>query len=131
MDKHLLPALGQIPLRKLRPQHIQEYYAEALEKGHAGGKGPLSARTVHHHHVVLSAALKWALRQGYLGNNPCTLVDPPRPRKTSMRTLTVQEVGDLLGAARDTDYYPIIFTALNSGLRQAELLGLRWRDAPT
>jgi len=45
-----------------------------------------------------------------------------------MRTLTVPEVEQLLSAAADSYYYPVIYTAVSSGLRQAELLGLRWRD---
>jgi len=35
---------------------------------------------------------------------------------------------DLLTYARDSYYYPVIYTAVSTGLRQAELLGLRWRD---
>jgi len=45
-----------------------------------------------------------------------------------MKTLTPQEVARLLGVAKDTAYYPIIYAAVNTGWRQAELLGLRWRD---
>ena len=45
-----------------------------------------------------------------------------------VRTLTPQEVARLLGVAKDTPYYPIVYTAVNKGLRQAELLGLRWLD---
>ncbi|HLB11338.1 MAG TPA: site-specific integrase, partial [Dehalococcoidia bacterium] len=45
-----------------------------------------------------------------------------------MRTLTPAEVAVLLEAARDSYYYPVIYTAVSTGLRQAELLGLRWRD---
>ena len=45
-----------------------------------------------------------------------------------MKTLMPQEVARLLTTARDTVYYPIIYTAVNTGLRQAELLGLRWAD---
>jgi len=45
-----------------------------------------------------------------------------------MKTLTPQEVSRLLNAAQNTPYNPIIFTAVNTGLRQAELLGLRWHD---
>jgi integrase len=45
-----------------------------------------------------------------------------------MKTLTPQEVSRLLSAAQDTVYYPITYTAVNTGLRQAELLGLRWHD---
>jgi integrase len=44
-----------------------------------------------------------------------------------MKTLTPQEVARLLSIAKDTAYYSIIYTAVNTGLRQAELLGLRWR----
>jgi integrase len=45
-----------------------------------------------------------------------------------MRTLTPEEVQILLETAANSHYYPIIYTAINTGLRQAELLGLRWRD---
>jgi len=45
-----------------------------------------------------------------------------------MRTLTPFEVEVLLDSAKDNYYYPVIYTAVSSGLRQAELLGLRWRD---
>jgi integrase len=45
-----------------------------------------------------------------------------------MRTITPEEVGILLRTAQDSQYYPVIYTAVSSGLRQAELLGLRWRD---
>jgi integrase len=42
--------------------------------------------------------------------------------------LTPEEVESLLETASDSQFYPIIYTALSTGLRQAELLGLRWRD---
>jgi len=45
-----------------------------------------------------------------------------------MRTLTPSEVEVLFESARGNYYYPIIYTAISTGLRQAELLGLRWRD---
>jgi len=117
---HLIPALGHVQLKHLHPQAIQNYYGKAIER--------LSARTVHHHHRVLSQALKWAVRQGYLGRNPAELVDPPSPRKKAMRTLTPGEVEVLLDVAKDSYYYPVIYTAVSSGLRQAELLGLTWRN---
>ena len=117
IERHLIPALGHIQLKQLTPQAIQNYYGKACEK--------LSARTVHHQHRVLSEALKHAVRQGYLGRNPCELVDSPSPRKKAMRTLTPGELEVLLNSAQDSHYFPVIYTAVNSGLRQAELLGLR------
>ena len=54
VDKHLVPALGPIPLAKLAPVHVQSYYADALESGRRNGKGGLSAQTVRHHDRVLN-----------------------------------------------------------------------------
>ena len=45
-----------------------------------------------------------------------------------MKTLMPQEVAALLSVAKGTAYYPIIYVAVNTGLRQAELLGLTWRN---
>ena len=45
-----------------------------------------------------------------------------------MRTLTPGEVEVLFKNAQDNYYYPLVYTAVSTGLRQAELLGLRWRD---
>ncbi len=120
IECHLIPALGQYQLKHLNPQAIQAYYGKACET--------LSARTVHHQHRVLSQSLKYAVRQGYLGRNPAELVDPPSPKGRAMRTLTPDEVGVLFGVAQDSYYYPVYYAAVSSGLRQAELLGLRWRD---
>jgi integrase len=128
VSRHLIPNLGHLPLTQIQPQHIQEYYARSLAGGRVDGKGALSARSVLHIHRVLFQALNYAVRQGLLIRNVADLVDPPRARKTRMKTLIPQEVSRLLNATQDTVYYPIIYTAVNTGLRQAELLGLRWHD---
>ncbi|MBA7541064.1 Tyrosine recombinase XerC [subsurface metagenome] len=120
VKRYLIPALGQVQLKHLHPQAIQSYYGKAIEK--------VSARTVHKHHRLLSQALKYAVRQGYLGRNPCELVDSPSWKGRAMRTLTPAEVEALFDVAKDSYYYPVYYTAVSSGLRQGELLGLRWRD---
>jgi integrase len=120
VEHHLIPALGQVQLKHLHPQAIQSYYGKAVEK--------LSARTVHKHHRLLSQALKYAVRQGYLGRNPCELVDPPSWKGKPMRTLIPAEVEALFDEAKDSYFYPVYYSAVSTGLRQGELLGLRWRD---
>ena len=120
IEHHLTPKFGHFLLKQLTPQAIQAYYGQACQS--------LSSRTVHHQHRILSQALKYAVRQGLIGKNPCEFVDPPRPRAKIMRTLDPAEVSILLEASEGNYYYPVIYTALSSGLRQAELLGLRWRD---
>lgn len=120
VEHHLIPALGQAQLKHLHPQAIQSYYSKAVEK--------LSPRTVAKHHRLLSQALKYAVRQGCLGRNPCELVDPPSWKGKPMRTLIPAEVEALFDEAKDRYFYSVYYSAVSTGLRQGELLGLRWRD---
>jgi integrase len=120
VEGHLIPAFGQLQLKQLNPQIIQNYYSRECEN--------VCALSVLHYHRVLSQSLKYAVRQGYLGHNPAELVDPPTAHRKKMRTMTTSEMALLLDTANHNYYYPVIYTALSSGLRQAELLGLRWRD---
>ena len=125
---HIIPALGSLPLTALQPSHIQAYYGHMLELGRRDGKGGLSAQTVKHHHRVLYEALKHAVKHGVLIRNVAEAVDPPRPDGKEMATLEPDDVHPLLNAARETPYYTLFYTAIYTGLRRSELLGLRWRD---
>jgi len=117
---HLKPALGNIQVKKLTSQVIQAFYSEECEK--------VSRRSVAAYHRLLKQALGYGVRQEILGRNICDLVDPPRWTGKTMRTLTPSELEVLLEGAADNQFYPVIYTAVSTGLRQAELLGLRWRD---
>ncbi len=128
VTSHLIPQLGHFPLTALQPSHIQAYYSRMLESGRRDGKGGLSAQTVKHHHRVLCEALKHAVKHGVLIRNVTEAVDPPRPTSKEMVTLELDDVHTLLDAARDTPYYVLFYTALYTGLRRSELLGLRWKD---
>jgi site-specific recombinase XerD len=94
MEHHLVPALGQVQLKDLTANAIQAYYGKAV--------GKVSPRTVAKHHRLLSQALKYAVRQGYLGRNPCELVDSPSWTGKRMRTLKPEEVVILLETATST-----------------------------
>ncbi len=124
----LIPALGSISLAKLRPQHIQSYYSHALQHGRADGKGGLSAKTVLHIHRLLREALQHAVKWQVLARNPADAVEPPRPQRYNPPVLSPEEVRRLLTKAADKPCGAIIHTAVMTGLRRGELLGLRWRD---
>jgi integrase len=133
MRLHLIPALGAIPLTSLQPHHIQAYYGRALksgrtalESGRRNGKGGLSAQTVYHIHRILFAALRYATKHNMVGRNVAEAVDPPRPEHREMTTADADGIRRLLEAVKDTHYYPVFFTAIYTGLRRSELLGLRW-----
>jgi len=128
VERHLIPSLGKVMLHDLQPQHIQSYYAEKLSNGRADGKGGLSARSVVYHHRILSKALDYAVKMGMVVRNVAGLVQPPRVKKVTMRTLSPEEVTRFLKEAQETDYYVYFATLLYTGLRRGELLALRWRN---
>ncbi|MDO9333180.1 MAG: tyrosine-type recombinase/integrase [Dehalococcoidales bacterium] len=119
--KHLIPALGAIPLSQLRPQHIQTLYADKLQQG-------LSPRTVQLLHVTLHLALANALRTGILARNPLDGVDPPKVERHEMKTMTEDDISRFLNEARKGEYYSLFFCLLFTGMRRGEALSLRWND---
>ena len=93
VDLHLIPALGDIRLGKLRPSHIQEAYGAWTRGGRRDGRpGGLTSTTILQHHRVLSQALSYAVRMGLAVTNSAQAVEPPVKGKTEMRALDGLEV---------------------------------------
>ena len=127
--QHVIPAMGNIPLTQLKPEHLQRYYSEKLASGRCDCGGALSATTVSHHHTCLHRALKMALKWGLISHNPADAVTPPRPQRSEMKTMNEDEVQTFLEAAKATPYYVSFYLLLFTGLRRSELLAMRWSDA--
>jgi integrase len=119
---HLQPALGQIALRDLRPEHLQHFYNQTMQQG-------LAAGTVRFCHTLLHGALAQAEKHGLLVRNVTTLTEPPRDAHTEMHTLTLAQVTTrLLPAITQDRLCAAIFLAFGTGLRRGEILALRWKD---
>jgi integrase len=118
---HMVPALGRVKLRALSPAHLQSFYRAKLDAG-------LSPRTVQYLHVVLHRALKQALRWGLVPRNVSEAVDPPRVRRKEIKPLSPAQARTLLETARGDRLEALYVLAVHCGLRQGELLGLKWED---
>ncbi len=119
---HIEPGLGAIPVGKLTPQAIQAYLSHKLSE-------KLSPTTVHHLYRLLHEALRHGVRWGILLRNPADAVDSPRRERREVRVWDEEQTKLFLGEAkRSSRYYPLYLTAALTGMRQGELLGLRWRD---
>ena len=113
--------MGHIKLKDMRPDHVQSLYNTKLESG-------ASNRTVRLIHTVLHIALNQALKIGLIGRNPSDAVIKPKLIKKEMKTLTDTQVQTLLFAARGTRHEVLYQLAVTTGLREGELLGLKWSD---
>lgn len=121
--RQLIPALGTVKLQALRPTHVRTLYADSS----------LSVSARRRCHVVLSRALDDAVRAQLLVLNPARSVGPPSERRQrayadEQRVLNEEELGSLLDHAEGTAHTVPIRLTLATGLRQGELLALRWAD---
>jgi integrase len=122
LRKHLKPTMGHLPLKDLRPEHLQHFYNKKRRQG-------ASARTVRYLHTLLYGALTQAEKNQLVFRNVATLVEPPRKERKEMQTLTLQQVTDhLLPALAEDRLFAAIYLLFGTGLRRGELLALRWRD---
>lgn len=120
-EKHVIPGIGRIPLNNLNPIHLQKFYSDLLGKG-------LSPTSVRRIHQVCRSSLKWAQQIKLIPKNPAESVSPPKKSSPEMKIWSVEEVEKFLECARGERFYTLFLLALHTGLRQGELLGLRWSD---
>jgi integrase len=118
---HLSPALGRIRLKALTSDHVRGLYREKLDSG-------LAPRTVLHIHRTLSKALKQATDDGLIPRNAAASVKPPQARREEMQPLSRDQVGMFLDTVKGDRMEALYVLAVTSGLRQGELLALKWED---
>ena len=122
IDNHIDPALGDVPLRKLTPMIIQEYYTETQR---ANG---LSSNTMRRHHDLLSSALRSAVRQDVIPASPMERVEPPRVRTTESYFYNNQELKLLYQKIEGNILELAVKLAGSLGMRREEICGLKWEN---
>src|SRR3712207_840689 len=121
MRLHLVPTLGRIKLKNLTPTHVRGLYREKLDSG-------LSPTSVQRVHVLLHKALKQAVHDGLVPRNVTDAVKAPRQSRKEIPTLTREQARTLLDTATGDRLEALYLLAIHTGLRQGELLGLKWSD---
>jgi len=127
LHTHLVPHLDGSSLDRIEPEHVERLIVAMRREG-AGPKTIINAVT------LLQQILAFGERKGWCARNPCTQVDRPKIEQAAdIRFLAIEEVEALLRGVPEDDLLgptdrALYLTAAMTGLRQGELLGLRWRD---
>ena len=122
IDNHIDPALGDVPLRKLTPMIIQEYYTETQRTS------GLSSNTMRRHHDLLSSALRSAVRQDVIPASPMERVEPPRVRTAESYFYNNQELKLLYQKIEGNILELAVKLAGSLGMRREEICGLKWEN---
>jgi len=118
---HIKPALGRVKLKDLTATHARSLYREKLESGS-------SPRTVQYIHTTLRKALQDAMSDGLIPRNVADGIKAPRPKRKEINPLSPEQARTFLKAVRGDRLEALYVLAIHRGLRQGELLGLRWED---
>jgi len=78
--------------------------------------------------VTLNKALKQAVADGLIPRNAASSVKPPKPQKKEVRPLNREQVQALFDVVSGERLEPLYVLAITAGLREGELLGLKWED---
>jgi integrase len=115
---HVIPGIGSIPIQRLRAADLQRLY----------GGLKVADRTRLHIHRVVHRMLRHSTQWNVTHQNVAALVDAPSVKSTEIEILTAPEIVRVLEALKGRSLYPIVVTALGTGMRRGELLALRWKD---
>ncbi len=117
---HIKPGIGAKKLKDLTRAHVKGLYAAKREA--------VSARTVQYIHVTLHKALKDAVADGLVPRNVSDGLKPSKSRRHEIDPLTPEQAKAFLTTAREDRFHALYVLAIHYGLRQGELLGLKWSD---
>lgn len=123
IDSSIKPYFDNIRVRltALTPKHIQDYYQSLLDRD-------LSANTVKHHHICINSALKLALKQRLIYENPIDRVTLPKLKPYEANMFTLEQLQAVLNACIGDQIEAAVYLGAYCGLRRSECLGLCWSD---
>lgn len=121
IESYIVPVIGTVKLTALKPEDINRMMRKAQDRG-------LSPSTALKARAVLRRALKIAQRYGHVAVNVADLTDAPKQVEPERPYLTADQARAVLAATEGDRLRARYLTALYLGLRQGELLGLRWQD---
>lgn len=129
VDRYINPAIGDVPLRRLRADHLDGLYDRLATTAGRHGTG-LAPKTVHEVHMIVRSSLDLAVPRQLLDHNVAHSTHARRRRPTGMRARawTAQELGTFLSAARSQRLYPALHLTAYTGMRRGEVVGLKWSD---
>jgi len=124
--------IADLPIHEIKSLKMQEYYNKMLKEN-------ISVSNIKKTHKLLNQFFKYACKEGYILINPCSNVTLPKPaiesindiiatKKSKFSYFTEEEISTLLDAFSTTKYYNVVLFALATGMRQGEILGLKWEN---
>lgn len=124
INQHIIPHIGHIPLSELNVLHIEKFLRDLRDKSLAEG-------TIKKIFSLVSSSLISAVKKDLIPKNVAALAEnKPKVKRKPVEVWDEQDVRHFLQVVRESGsrYYIAFHLALTTGMRQGEILGLRWQD---
>lgn len=119
--RNIEPTMATKRVAKVTTKDLTDLYRAHQDRG-------LSARSVYQIHACLSSMFTQACRWGWRDSNPAQWAEPPAQPNPAPVVPTPADVQKLIAEARESrrpEFADVIFLLATTGLRRAELCGLR------
>jgi integrase len=126
IDNHLKPAFEDLKIDQITFAVVEKYTVSALQKG-------TTPATLRKTLTTLSGIMKYAMKHRYIDHNPVREIDRPTDKRDGdqgeeLIILQPKEILALVDAAETQKDRALFMTAVLTGMRQGEILGLKWSD---
>lgn len=121
---HMNPVLGHYDVTSVNQAVVQNFMDILIKEK---GLNPTTARNIFGR---LSEIMQYAVKEGWIKHNPCSLILLPKGRNKTGKSLTPEEQKSLSEVLKQqkSPQNMAIQLALYSGLRISEITALRWKD---
>lgn len=138
--KHVVRHLGHLPMKDVQRADLRRLYGLLRQDGARldGRPGRIAESTIGTIHIAVSSAFALALDEKVVDHNPAATPAGHRGRASRLVTIdrgrsrrtvwSQEEAQTFLRHAEHDRNFALYRTALATGLRESELLGLTWAD---
>ena len=123
INHNVKPFFNKIKLSEITPALINKFIRQMKNDDYA----PKSINNVL---TMIKSIMNFAVDNGYLVKNPIEKVKKLKLPQKEMKFLNTDEIETVLKTAQEfyPKFYPLLLTAIMTGMRQGELLALQWKD---
>ncbi|MCM3161022.1 site-specific integrase [Metabacillus litoralis] len=129
IDKHIIPHFDdKVTLGNLQLKHVDNFILNMTKHKRNDGKVGYAPATIKRALDVVKSCLESAVDNGLIVKNVARKATLPKSTGTEMKIWDEDEIEKFLETAKEDRLYILYYLALMTGMRQGELLGLRWKD---